>query len=183
LTEELARALDAPAVVSEFSRLVVDPNREEDSPTLFRELADGIPVALNATVTARDREMRLARFYRPFHAAVDRAAAETRAPVLLSVHTFTPLYEGSPRHMEIGVLFNREEELAERIGKSLRAAGFRIAMNEPWSGRDGLIYSAERHADAHGKAALELEIRQDLACEPVFRSRLVASISAFFRVN
>ena len=75
---------------------------------------------------------------------------------------------------------SREEALAERLAVSLDEAGFVVARNEPWSGRDGLIYSAEHHADAHGKAALELEIRQDRAVDPVFRRRLVAAVAAFF---
>ena len=102
------------------------------------------------------------------------------AEIVLGVHTFTPLYEGQPRTMEIGVLFDREEDLAERTAAVLRHAGMIVAMNQPWSGRDGLIYSVECHADAHARRALELEVRQDLATDPGFRHRLVHALTTLF---
>lgn len=181
IASELARTLDATAVLAEFSRLVVDPNREETSDTLFRDMADGEPIALNVGLGAEEREARIVRLYRPFHEAVDRALGLCSAPTLLSIHTFTPLYEGSPRAMEVGVLWNREDELAERMALHLERAGFVVARNEPWSGKDGLIYSAERHADRHGRAALELEVRQDRAMDAAFRAWLVPVVAAFFR--
>ena len=82
--------------------------------------------------------------------------------------------------MQIGVLFDEEEPLAEDVARVLREAGFIVAMNEPYSGRDGLIYSAARHAAAHGKRALELEVRQDLAVSEAFRARLVPVLARFF---
>lgn len=178
---ELAEVLEATAVLSEFSRLVVDPNREETSETLFRDVADGEPIALNVGLGPEEREERLRRLYRPFHEAVDLALGRCSAPILLSIHTFTPLYEGNPRAMEIGVLWNREDELAERMALHLERAGFAVARNEPWSGKDGLIYSAEHHADRYGKAAIELEVRQDRATDAAFRARLVPVVAAFFR--
>jgi predicted N-formylglutamate amidohydrolase len=101
--------------------------------------------------------------------------------VLVSVHTFTPVYEGERRPMEVGVLFDTQDALAERAERALRAAGFATAMNEPYSGKAGLIYAAERHATTHGRMALELEIRQDLAVIPEQRARIVTALAGFFR--
>ncbi|MEM1415984.1 MAG: N-formylglutamate amidohydrolase [Myxococcota bacterium] len=177
LTRELAQALEAPAVLSRFTRLLADPNREEDHPDLFRRTAEGgRPVALNARISAAEKERRLERTYRPFHAAIDAMVAASEAPVLLSVHTFTPLYEGQPRALELGVLYDREDALGEAIDARLRAAGFASRRNEPYSGKEGLIFSADLHATAHERRALELEVRQDLAVQPAFRTRFVAAL-------
>lgn len=173
LTLELARALGAPAVLATFSRLLVDPNRPEDSPTLFRTEADGVPVELNAKIDGRERERRLSGFYRPFHAAVDRELSRCSASIVLAVHTYTPLYEGQKREVELGVLFDREDALGEAWVTFLRSCGYDCRPNEPWSGKAGLIHVAQTHADRHGRRAMELEVRQDLAEDPTFRATLV----------
>lgn len=177
---ELAEALQAPAVLSRTSRLLVDPNRRETDPTLFRDEAEGAPVELNSNLSDEEREKRLALYYRPYHEAIDARLPLYEAPILFSVHTFTPLYEGQTRPMEVGVLFDKQDELAERAAEAIRAAGFVTAMNEPYSGKEGLIYSAEHHAGKHGRRALELEFRQDLAVRPDARARLVEALARFF---
>jgi predicted N-formylglutamate amidohydrolase len=180
VTLELAAALRASAVLSRFTRLLVDPNREEQHRDLFRGSAEGAEILLNRALDPRQREVRLSRYYRPFHVAVDRALAQTRAPILLSVHSFTPLYEGVTREVQLGVLFNKEEAAAERLVDALSRSFEGVARNEPWSGRDGLIFSAESHAERHGRIPLEIEVRQDLATDPAYRSKLVAVLSAYF---
>lgn len=181
LAREYAEAIGAVAVLSRFSRLLADPNRPEDSPTLFRASAEGQPVELNASIVAAEREIRLAGYYRPFHNAVDREVAASSARILFAMHTFTPLYEGTPRDLEVGVLFDREEELASDILDALTRAGIHAAPNEPYSGRAGLIHVVERHANTHGRRAIELEVRQDLAVDPAFRARLIPLLASQLR--
>jgi len=180
LTLELAEALDASAVLSRFSRLLVDPNRAEHHPDLLRNVAEGKPVALNQHVTAEERERRIRTYYRPFHEAVDEELSRVSAPVLLSIHSFTPVYEGRVRDVELGVLYNHEEAAALRLGRALEREFEGVAYNEPWSGKAGLIFSAESHAERHGRCALELEIRQDLARTPGYRSRVVDLLTKYF---
>ncbi|HEY6878905.1 MAG TPA: N-formylglutamate amidohydrolase [Polyangiales bacterium] len=181
VTLELARALHASAVLSRFSRLLVDPNRDEGHPDAFRAEADGEPVLLNTNLAAEDRARRIERYHRPFHVEVDQALAAVDAPMLFSIHSFTPNYQGELRAVEIGVLFNHEERLAHQLGAILSEEFERVAYNEPWSGRAGLIYSAERHSGRHGRLALELEVRQDRAVDPAFRARLIPVLARFFR--
>ncbi len=181
LTLELAHGLSAGAVLTRFSRLLIDTNRPETSPDLLRTVAEGAQVLLNQRVAPGERERRIALYYRPFHAAVDRALSQCEAETLLSVHSFAPVYEGSERTVEIGVLFNREEQAARALGAFLARSFQGVAYNEPWSGRDGLIYSAERHGDRHGRCALEIEVRQDLATSPAYRARLVQALVHYFR--
>lgn len=177
LARELAAALGTVAVLSRFSRLLADPNRREDAPDLFLRRAEGREVALNRDVDAGERELRLERLWRPYHAAVARELAATRAGIVLAVHTFTPVYAGVAREVEVGVLFDLEEELAERVRGPIAEAGFETRMNEPYSGKAGLIFAAHRHATAAGVRALEIELRQDLAVNPAARARLVAVLA------
>jgi predicted N-formylglutamate amidohydrolase len=181
ITLELARELSASAVLSRFSRLLVDPNRGEEQADAFRLFADNEPVLLNAAMTAEDRERRLATYHRPYHEAMDVELGAVDAPMLFSIHTFTPNYQGELRAVEIGVLFNHEERQAHQLGAVLSEEFERVAYNEPWSGRAGLIYSAERHSQKHGRLALELEVRQDRAVDPEFRARLIPVLARYFR--
>jgi predicted N-formylglutamate amidohydrolase len=180
LARELAISLGAVAVLSRFSRLLVDPNRSKEAPDLFRATAEGRTVELNRDVRHGDRSRRLALFD-GYHDAVDREVARPTSPVVLSVHSFTPVYEGVPRAVEIGVLFDEETVLAGRLGQCLEAESFRVVMNEPYSGKAGLIYAAARHATAHGRRALELEVRQDLATDPSVRARVLRGVANFLR--
>ena len=181
LTLALARHLKVPAVLSRFSRLLIDPNRSLDSETLFRKVAEGRPVELNTDLTDEEKERRLARYYRPYHESVARTvAAAEAAPVVFSLHTFTPLYEGAARSMEVGVLFDRAEALAHRMGAHMEAAGLVVAYNEPYSGKSGMMHAVESHATQAGREAVELEVRQDLCVDPEFRARLVPILAGLF---
>ncbi len=178
LTHALSARLAAPAVLARFSRLLADPNRPETSRTLFRDEADGLPVLLNRDLDARERERRLTTLHRPYHATVDRVVGTARAAVVLSVHSFTPVYEGEARSVEVGVLFDGEARLAGRLLTALARAGFDARPNEPYSGQRGLMYSVDRHARTHGRRAVEIELRQDLAVVPTVRARVVEALSA-----
>jgi predicted N-formylglutamate amidohydrolase len=183
VTRALAAALEVPAVLGGFSRLLVDANRAAGDPTLFRTVADGRTVALNAQLTDAERRERVARFHAPYHAAIDLLLLRyPAAGVIVSMHSFTPVYEnGPPRGMEIGVLFDTEDALAAVVMESLAADGWAVAANEPYSGKAGLLYAAAHHANRHGRRALELEIRQDVAADAYRRPALVSSIAKALR--
>jgi predicted N-formylglutamate amidohydrolase len=178
LTREYAETVGCVAVLARFTRLLCDPNRPESSPTLFRTEAEALPVHLNAHLDDAERERRLERYYRPFHEAVSREVAATHADVLLAMHTFTPVYDGFVRELEVGVLFDHEEALAERLVRGIADAGFLVEPNEPYSGREGLIHVAHTHAERHGRRAIEIEVRQDLATDPAFRARFVPVLAS-----
>jgi len=82
--------------------------------------------------------------------------------------------------LEVGVLFDHDEEPAQRLVHHLSAAGFHVAPNEPWSGKAGLAYSPVRHAREFGRCALEIEVRQDLIVDESFAARLAAALASFF---
>lgn len=167
--EVIARTTSC-GVLSRFSRLVIDPNRDENDPTLIIEEAEGHPLTFNRSLDADERNRRLDELFEAYHGAIDavirrRLGAGDR-PMLFSVHSFTPVYEGESRAMEMGVLFDRHEEPARQFAEALRNAGFETALNQPYSGFDGVISSAARHGANHDLVYLELEIRQDLLAEP-----------------
>lgn len=175
-TAALARRFQARAALASFSRLVIDPNRPLDSETLIRVEAEGRRVGLNHGLGPTDRHERVERCWTPFHAAADRVVASSPASLLVSIHSFTPVYEGQVREVELGVLFDEDEALAHRLIAELSPSGFAVRANEPYSGRGGLMYSASKHARAHGKAALELELRQDLLADPAGFARLLDAV-------
>lgn len=179
LSRELARSLKTSAVLAGFTRLLVDPNREPGSPTMFRTHCDGIAVDLNRELDEAERERRLTRYYQPYHDAIDAEIARRPRRLVFAVHSFTPEYEGEPRQVKMGVLFDHWEApgrwLAERLARDLP---FDVALNEPWSGANGLMYSAHSHADRHGALALEIEVRQDLLVDPGFRAELLPVLTA-----
>ncbi len=167
---ELAERTGSPAVLARFSRLLIDPNRELDSSTLLRDWAEGAPVELNCDVAAADRQRRIDEYYRPYHQAFDELVqASPQADFIFSVHSFTPMYEGTPRDIEVGILYDSQAQLGEQCVLELGRFGYDVRVNQPWSGLGGLMYSAEDKAQRHGRRALELEIRQDLAVQPRWR--------------
>ena len=171
LTRAIAAHFGAEALYSRFSRLVIDPNRARDQDGLVRAETEGHALSFNADLTEDEVERRWGAYHAPYHAAVDAAVAARVArgtPFLLfSVHTFTPVYMGTPREIEFGVLFDDHEELAHLLHTTMgHASELTTGLNVPYSGKNGLIYSAHRHGTTHDVPYLEIEARQDLLATP-----------------
>lgn len=158
----LADRLSCHAVLGTVSRLVIDLNREEDSPGLIPAESDGRPVPGNI---GADRQARLDRFYRPYHAEIARRLAAMERPFILSLHSFTPCLDSSPcepRPWEVGVLYN-EDDCGARIAiPLLEKAGFRVGDQLPYSGKL-LNATMNRHAENGGVPYLGIEMRQDIS--------------------
>ncbi len=170
VTRTLAQHLEAPAVLSQFSRLLIDPNRGTDDPTLIMRLSDGAIIPGNIDVDERERQRRLARFYHPYHkaidAAIDRAMAQGKPPALLSIHSFTDRWKDAARPWHVTVLFDRDVRLARPLVEALRAeGGLVVGENVPYSGglEGDCMY---QHGTRRGLAHALIEIRQDLIRDP-----------------
>lgn len=177
VTELLAREHGIAAHLGAVSRLVCDFNRDEDSPGLVPHASDGHAIPGNL-FDLEVREDRLERFHRPYHAALAAWLAAAEPTLVLSVHSFTPALESKPaeRPWEIGVLYNADDRAA-RIGIALFAeAGCVVGDNQPYSGKS-LNATMNRHAEAHGRAYLGLEIRQDLVGRPAEQAQWAALIA------
>jgi predicted N-formylglutamate amidohydrolase len=172
VTRGLAARLGVPALLGGFSRLLIDPNRGEDDPTLIRQLYDGTVVPSNYPMPAEERERRLDRFYRPYHDAVAALTASVAkasgvAPFLFSVHSFTPVMQGRARPWQAGVLWDLDDRAAKPLIDMLAADPLlTIGDNEPYDGalRGDTMY---RHAIVNGFAHALLEIRQDLIADDI----------------
>ncbi|MEM6971832.1 MAG: N-formylglutamate amidohydrolase [Pseudomonadota bacterium] len=174
---ELARRLRGPAVMSTFSRLVIDPNRGEDDPTLVMRLYDGTIIPGNRHVETAEIEARLAAYHRPYHhaldAALDAVIAAGEVPLIVSIHSFTPQLRGrAPRPWQIGLLYDKDVRVAEPLYRVLEDMGPGpdgsapvIGDNEPYSGqlRGDCLW---RHGTMRGIAHVLVEIRNDLIATP-----------------
>ena len=181
----LARTLGAAAVGGGVSRLVVDLNRTAVDPTLIRREAGWVPLSWNARIAPAEVERRLVAWHLPYHDAIDRAILRlvTRGvrPLLLSVHSFTPIYEGRRRDFDMGVLFDRSRVHAARLMRGLRREGFRVLPNRPYSGIAGMMYSIDRHGTHHDLPCLEIEMNQALFRERGAAARLAPRIARALR--
>lgn len=159
----LAEKLGAPAVLSDFSRLVIDPNRGEDDPTLLMRLYDGTIIPANRHVDETETERRLAMCYRPYHDAVRRMAARREDTAIVAVHSFTPqLKHRAPRPWHIGILFAEDDRLSRPLVHLLhQEPGLAVGANVPYSGslKGDTI---DRHALQTGRQNTLIEIRNDL---------------------
>ena len=167
LTRALARRMDAPAILSDFSRLVIDPNRGEDDPTLLMRLYDGTVIPANRDADAAERERRLDRLHRPYHAALATLAARHPARCLCAIHSFTPQLRGRPpRPWQVGVLYShRDARLGPAMVAACRDQGWITGENQPYDGHlDG--DSIDRHGLAHGRPNMLIEVRNDLIASP-----------------
>jgi predicted N-formylglutamate amidohydrolase len=167
---ELIRQTHSIGVFSRFSRLLADANRDPNHETLVRCAVEGHILSFNSRLTIEEVDRRIERYHVPYHAAVDRTMADRQKHpgevMLLSVHSFTPQLGSEKRTMDVGVLFDHHEPVARRLQVEIAAEGLRVELNQPYSGRNGLMYAAHLHGSSHGAAHLELELNQALLSTP-----------------
>ncbi len=167
VTRQLARRLDAPAVLCGYSRLVIDCNRRLDDPTSIAQESDGVPVPGNRGLAPPDRKSRAAAIFEPYHGAVARLLDGRRragiVPALVSMHSFTPVMNGFERPWHIGILWNRDPRLPVPLMARLAAdPAICVGDNEPYTGRDEHGYSIYVHGQDLGLPHVLIEMRQDL---------------------
>lgn len=169
VTVALAGQLNAPAVLSCFSRLLIDPNRGLDDPTLVMRVSDGAIIPGNAGVDTAEKERRIERYYRPYDDAVADAIATAvdtgMPPAIVSIHSFTPAWKGAARPWHAGVLWDKDPRLAVPMIAALqRDPCLVIGDNEPYTG-ELAGDTMNRHGTRGGYAHALIEIRQDLIAE------------------
>jgi len=169
LTLALADLFGARAIASDFSRLLVDPNRSMDRADHIPEVSDGIDIPGNKGLSASEREERIDRFFEPYHQAlaveIDAARNAHDDPLIVSVHSFTPRLhvDHQDRPWHVGVLWAHDEPTARAFLKAAarHAPGWRLGDNKPYDAR-GFNYTIDRHIKPLGLRHLTLEVRQDL---------------------
>jgi predicted N-formylglutamate amidohydrolase len=167
VTRHLAELLDAPAILSRFSRLVIDPNRGEDDPTLIMKLYDGTIVPGNRHIDAAERARRLDTYHRPYHAAYADLAARRADTIVVAIHSFTPRLQGrAPRPWHVGILHSHwDQRLSRPLLDLLRAQpDLCVGENQPYAGHlpgDAI----DRHALIPGRPNALIELRHDLIAD------------------
>jgi predicted N-formylglutamate amidohydrolase len=166
LTEQLARSLGVTAVLAQYSRLVVDCNRQLMDPGAFLEYGDGILVPGNRNLHQAEKDQRAEAIYWPYHRAIDEQIKRLRAvgplPAFISVHSFTPVLNGEVRPWQVGILWDKDQSLSEIFVEEFRAAGYLTGDNEPYSGKAPQDFTIDTHAEPLGMPHVGIEIRQDL---------------------
>lgn len=177
LTRSLAERLNAPAVLAGVSRLLIDCNRDLSDHDLIPPVSHGVHVPGNQQLDAVERQRRIENFYEPYHAAIDAIVSRRPQAFLLSLHSFTPELNGNPRRFDVGVLFDVFSDDARLVGEALAGQGLAVRYNQPYSGLDGLIFSARTHGMRHGLRYLELEINNRLLRDPHGVTRIADAVT------
>ncbi|HEV2573863.1 MAG TPA: N-formylglutamate amidohydrolase [Beijerinckiaceae bacterium] len=165
VTRALAAHFHAPAVLSRYSRLLIDPNRGADDPTLVMRISDGALIPGNAHIDDTEVARRTQAYWRPYRDAI-AADLDTmtgaRAPAVISIHSFTPVWRGAPRPWQIGLLWDGDDRIAQPLLTELeKQPDLTIGDNEPYDGAliGDTLYDL---GTSRGLAHILIELRQDL---------------------
>jgi predicted N-formylglutamate amidohydrolase len=184
LTRALAARLEAPALLTRYSRLLIDPNRGADDPTLVMRLSDGAIIPANAEAGAAEIEHRRKAFWQPYRDAVrahlDSRLASGAVPAIVSLHSFTPLWKGRARPWQVAVLWDSDPRLAQPLIAALRARGYEVGNNEPY---DGALAgdTLHEHGTSRGIPHVLREVRQDLVGDPAGVARWAGVLEEVLR--
>jgi len=170
VARQVAAALDATLVAQNYSRLVIDCNRDPSVDSSIPRSSEWTEIPGNLELAEADRLARRAAIFDPYHAhlrtLIDERLAARRPPILIAQHSMTDRYKGVSRAMQAAVLYGRDRRFASHALMMLRReAALNIAENEPYFVSDQTDFTVPRHAEARGLPYVEIEIRQDLISE------------------
>jgi len=170
VAERLARMLDAHLIAQRYSRLVIDCNRPPGAASSIPVISEATAIPRNEGISEHEREARRREIFEPYHrrinAVIDGRLHDKRPTVLVSLHSFTPVYAGVERPWHIGTLYNRDTVLPHLLLKHLRAeSDLVVGDNEPYAVNDLTDYTIPVHGEARGLVNTGIEIRQDLIAD------------------
>lgn len=178
VTKRMAAHLDASVVAASVSRLVYDCNRPPDAPDAMPARSEVIEVPGNRDLSAQDKAARVESYYRPFHGAMQRALAHATDPIIVTIHSFTATYHGTPRMVEIGILHDADTRLADAMLQVADAhTNLRVARNAPYGPSDGVTHTLREHALPAGHHNVMVEIRNDLITTPAQHDAMAVMLS------
>ena len=159
----LSELFDAPLVAGGVSRLIYDLNRPLSASSAIPEKSEVFDVPGNRGLSASERQARFDAYHEPFHTAVDAILAARGPVAFVTIHSFTPVYNGITRDVEIGYLHDAGSAFAEAALQAEQVAGqYNAALNEPYAAVDGVTYTLAKHGESRGLPTLMIEIRNDL---------------------
>jgi len=184
VAEELARLLDAPLVMPRVSRLVCDCNRPHGSPDATPAKSEIYEIPGNRDLTPEQREDRARRFYDPFRDALERALRarlqSLPPPILVTIHSFTPVFKGKARDVQIGILHDEDARLANAMLDIVeREAALVVGRNRPYGPEDGVTHTLRFHALPLGLFNVMIEIRNDLVSDPEAQRSMAVRLQGY----
>ncbi len=186
--EGLARALSdllgAPLVCGATSRLVYDCNRPPEAPGAMPAVSETVEIPGNRHLTEADRWARAHAIYAPFSAAVTDTLAAQDRPALVTVHSFTPVWHGTPRATQIGLLHDADPALALAMRAAAPAhTGLRCDLNAPYAASDGVTHTLARHGTANDLPSVMIEVRNDLLTDAASTARIATALAGMLRAG
>nr|WP_170333639.1 N-formylglutamate amidohydrolase [Ruegeria arenilitoris] len=182
LSVELMGALDAPLVHSRVSRLVYDCNRPPERADAMPQLSEVFPVPGNQNLSDDQRTRRIREVYEPFRQLLASTLdARPAPPVLITIHSFTPVYKGEVRAVELGILHDADDRAAQIMLRHAKDCGLRVALNEPYSATDGVTHTLREHAISRGIPNVMIEVRNDLIDTPTGINRIAGQLAPILR--
>jgi predicted N-formylglutamate amidohydrolase len=182
LAGQISDALDAPLVAQNYSRLVIDCNRDPGAATSIPTISEHTPIPGNVDLSEAQKATRRSQIFDPYHdhvrALLDERAAAGRPTILVAQHSMTNVFKGSRREMHAAVLYNRDRRFAGlMLDRLRREPGVVIADNEPYFVSDETDYTIPRHGEARGLPHVEIEVRQDLLLDESGQKEWAARIT------
>mgnify|MGYP001043111444 CR=1 FL=1 len=171
VAEILAKYFDAPLVLSQVSRLVIDCNRALDDPGLTPAISDGTKIPANQGLTDRERRRRWKTYHQPYHDEIEKIIAakltDRQAPIVVSIHSMTPVMKGFARPWQIAMCSAADRRLNDPVLAALRKRGdITVGDNEPYTLDSKEDYSVPYHAMRRNLRHLQVEFRQDEVATP-----------------
>ncbi len=164
LSEKLSERLDAKVVMSGVSRLVYDCNRPPNAPDAMPEKSEIIAIKGNVGLSVDDKKERICTVYEPFKKLLsDTLNSYPQKPILVTIHSFTPLYFGKLRTIEIGLIHDEDNRLAVKMVELAQTnTDLKVSLNEPYSKEDGVAHTLALHGTRNGLINVMIEVRNDL---------------------
>ena len=176
--EAMAKILDAPLISATISRLIYDCNRPPDSATAMPLTSENQIIPGNVDLSETSKQQRVTNYYRPFEVALSERVVLMGMPLMITVHSFTPVFLGEQRQVEIGVLHDEDSRFADAfLQQTLTDSRFNIQRNQPYAPTDGVTHTLTHHALPHGLTNVMLEIRNDLIASPLQQQDMAAYLA------
>lgn len=180
VAERMAVYLQAPLVAADVSRLVYDCNRPPEAVDAMPARSEVIDVPGNRNLTPQQRAARVTAYYRPFEAKLRDVVKKAVNPVIVTIHSFTPIYHGKKRMVEIGVLHDSDARLADALLATADAhTKANVMRNAPYGPTDGVTHTLKQHALSAGHLNVMIEVRNDLIATPTQHNTMAQMLSAW----
>ena len=180
LARILSKLLDAPLLATGVSRLVYDCNRAPGAPGAMPEKSEVFEIPGNQNLTESEIKMRLESYYLPFETAVSKCLARYDTPPLfITIHSFTPIYHGESREVDIGLVCDQDSRLGESMVElAPELTTHCVRLNEPYGPGEGVTHTLGFHATSNGLLNVMIEIKNDLLASHEQRGKMAITLAA-----